>query len=133
MLDAITSTIEKLVCAGTVAEIMEAITGARACTESGHALMTDLLRTRPDVANEVLCTLYDVAVFKVGDTCFRDSSSTEEQDKWFVSTLVGGEIQSSGEIPLADGMTAALRLAVEHLGLVGHFFGRREEVADACR
>lgn len=65
-----------------------------------------------DKINE-LCSKYDIAVFKVADSCFAHTSSPEEQDKWFISTLAGEtRFYSSETIPLADSEDEAKALAV---------------------
>lgn len=61
-----------------------------------------------------LCQKYDIAVFKVADSCFAHTSPPEEQDKWFISILAGEtRFYSSETIPLSDSEDEAKALAVQ--------------------
>ena len=61
-----------------------------------------------------LCLKYDIAVFKVADSCFAHESPPEEQEKWFVSILAGEtRFYASETIPLSDSEAEAKALAVQ--------------------
>ena len=63
---------------------------------------------------DYLCQKYDIAVFRVGDSCFANTSPTDEQDKWFISTLAAeARFDTSVEVPLADSEDSAKALAVK--------------------
>ncbi len=98
-----------------------------ATPESDDAAETGLLEARnqpsagfteppPPRVNESLCELHNVACYRVGDSCFKSSTSAELHDKWFVSTLADSEL-SSEDIPLAGSKEQAQSLAVQYLGL----------------
>ncbi len=92
--------------------------------EEGYALFRSVRQSRPALADEVLCRLYDVACYKVGDSCFSKDAPANEQDLWFVSTLAGTFDDVVESIPLAASLEAAQALAVQHLKLEDVFFGR---------
>lgn len=58
----------------------------------GVLAMEHLQRTRPAVANAVLCQLYDIACYRVGDTVFADSAPASEHDLYFVSVDAASEL-----------------------------------------
>ena len=65
-----------------------------------------------------LCQKYDIAVFKVADSCFAYTSPPDEQEKWFISTLAEEtRFQSNETIPLADSEDEAKALAVKMYNL----------------
>ena len=65
-----------------------------------------------------LCQKYDIAVFKVADSCFAHTSVPEDQEKWFISTLAEEtRFHSSETIPLADSEDEAKALAVKMYNL----------------
>ena len=86
-------------------------------------------QSRPALADEVLCRLYDVACYRVGDSCFSKDAPANEQDLWFVSTLAGTFDDIVESIPLAASLEAAQALAVQHLKLEDVFFGRSPQAA----
>ncbi len=97
--------------------------------EEGYALFRSVRQSRPALADEVLCRLYDVACYKVGDSCFSKDAPANEQDLWFVSTLAGTFDDIVESIPLAASLEAAQALAVQHLKLEDVFFGRNPHAA----
>lgn len=90
--------------------------------QDGLQAMRWLLANRAAVAHTVLCRLYDVACYQVGETCFRDIAPADEHDKWFVATLVEADFDDV-RIPYGDSQSQAESLAVTHLRLADKFFG----------
>lgn len=109
--------------AGSADEVCSFLRGPLSTSLQRCALVDHLLTTREAVAHEALCDLYDVAVFKVGDSCFRDSSPEEEHEMWFVSTLAGSGLSGTEATPLGSSREEALALAVRHLRLADHLRG----------
>jgi len=100
----------------------------------GHATMRLLLTQEPAKAASVLCHVYDVACYQVGDSCFADSTPAAEKGKWFVSVVAGTFTSANTQvIPLADSLAAAEALAVKHLQLEKLFFevNREPELEEA--
>lgn len=65
-----------------------------------------------------LCQKYDIEVFKVADSCFSNTSATEDQEKWFISTLAEEtRFYSNETIPLANSEDEAKALAVKMYNL----------------
>jgi hypothetical protein len=95
----------------------------------GHVTMRQLLAQDPAKANRVLCHVYDVACYQVGDSCFADRAPADEKGKWFVSVVAGTFTSADTEtIPLADSLAAAEALAVKHLQLEKLFFEVNREL-----
>lgn len=98
--------------------------------QDGLSAMRWLLANRATVANAVLCRLYDVACYQVGESCFRDTAPADEHDKWFVSTLADSDL-ASVRVPLGASLGDAEALAVSHLQLAAKFFGSVPEALAA--
>ena len=65
---------------------------------------------------EQLCTKYDIAVYKVGDTFFKDDTFPKDYEKWFISTLDGEgrfKVELDYEVPLSKSEDEAKQLAVK--------------------
>lgn len=98
----------------------------------GAEAMRWLQANRLDAFNSVLCALYDIACYKVGDTCFASSADPAELDQWFVSTVVGSEVDqldSAKDIPLCPDEKSAQAMAVERLKLADWFFSHAQPQA----
>lgn len=115
----------------TASRVVEFLTEEAQTASEGHQLMQHLAATRPEIAHEVLCRLYDVACYKVGDSCFASEAPEDELEKWFVSTLVDETRFDNTElIPLADTLAAAQALAVEKLRLMEIFLEDTPQMVD---
>ncbi len=114
---------EHLVKTASAQRLVELLCEEVETEEEGLDVMRRLLAERPAVANEVLCRIYDVACYKVGDSCFRDQAPAHEHEQWFASTVVGSIVDSDEPVPLAPSEAEAQALAVVHLRLKEHFFG----------
>lgn len=108
---------------GSQEEIYDFLRDPQVSPAQRCALIDHLLATRLAVAHEALCDFFDVAVFKTGDTCFRDSSPVHEHELWFVSTLAGSGLTGVQSAPLAETREAAMAVAVEQLCLVQRLRG----------
>lgn len=86
-------------------EILSYLCDEAETAEQGWAAMTYLKAKRPDAANGVLCTLYDVKL-----TCVEDKGGVV----WAVPLSSGAALHRSLE--------SARSFAVEDLGLVDKFF-----------
>ena len=92
--------------------------------ELGQSALHALLVTDPAKGNNVLCELYDVACYKVGDSCFADDAPVEERGKWFISVIAGTFCDvDMVSLPLADSLSEAQAIAVAELQLKELFFG----------
>lgn len=75
-----------------------------------------------ELSNSALCELYEIGIYRVGETFERyrcgEPIPDEDKDKWFVATPTGmfptGEVAA---IPLADTIEEAEGLAVRRLHL----------------
>ena len=64
---------------------------------------------------EHLCTKYDIAVYNVGESCFKNDADPKDHDKWFISTLHGEarfKVELDYEVPLSNTEDEAKELAV---------------------
>lgn len=98
----------------------------------GADTMRWLQANRVDAFNAVLCQLYDIACYKVGDSCFASSADPASLDQWFVSTVVGSEVDqhdAARDIPLCPDEKSAQALAVERLKLTDWFFSHSQPLA----
>lgn len=90
----------------------------------GELLMHWLAEYRPAVHNAVLCRFFDVACYRVGESCFANQAPASEQALWFVSVLADSELAADTDIrklPLAPNEELAQAAAVHHLGLAARF------------
>lgn len=95
--------------------------------ELGHAAMRLLFVANRRKANSVLCLVYDVACYRVGDSCFAGDAPPDDHDKWFVSIAAGSFDTDMSTVPLGASLADAEARAVEHLDLQALFFGTTEE------
>lgn len=67
----------------------------------------------------VLCREFDIAVYRIGDSCFKDTLPAVTHDKWFVSTLHDDPRLASDPVDIPDLATEieAYRAAVHFLKL----------------
>lgn len=110
--------------------IIDFLTEDTSSVAEGHQCMSWLLEHKPAMAHEVLCQMYDVAYYRVGDSYFKNTAPAENHEKWFVAPLLSSSLNAEG-IPLADSAEQARALAVTHLGLTEIFFKKEEESAFA--
>lgn len=117
-----TTCLSQYLSSATAADIADWLMALEA-PDLGHVTLRQLLVQEPAKANSVLCHVYDVACYQVGDSCFADRAPAEEKGKWFVS-VVAGTFTSADTlaIPLADSLAEAEALAVQHLRLQERFF-----------
>ena len=92
--------------------------------EQGLTVVRNLVQTLPEVANATLCLFYGISVHLVKDSPFADTAPDEDQDKWFVSVIVGSSFDDGEEIALSDTMDEAFALAVKHFRLMEAFEDR---------
>jgi len=109
---------QDLMTSGSAAAICRFLTGPDTTVRAGLQALEFLEQTRPDVANEVLCRLYDVACYET-EKVFPGSS---EPGRWFASVLVGSDLDDGTEVPTADDLEQVRANAVRHLGLREKFF-----------
>lgn len=96
----------------------------------GRATMKQLLADAPAKANSVLCHIYDVACYQVGDSCFAGCVPADVNGKWFVSVVAGTFTSADTQaIPLANSLADAEALAVQYLRLQDLFFEVNTELA----
>lgn len=111
-----------------VDELFELITTGLQCKEDGEALMRSLLMHNMASANSVLCLLYDVWCYKVGETCFVEQVNPESFDKWFISIPVGWfkdvEMDTEAFTSLYASQADAEDAAVKEFKLIDYFFGK---------
>lgn len=112
----------------TEAELREYLLEDISDEEHGRHCMQWLLSNRAAMANGLLCGLYNVAVYKTGDSCFAESAPTDELDKFFVAVNASGGVsektmEALNAIPLANSFEQGEALAVKHLQLVEAFMG----------
>lgn len=118
--------IESFLRSQDAARIREYLTDEVEEAEAGYDAMRFVKQHRPDVYNEVLCLLYDIANYKTGDTCFAATAPLDTLDKFFISVPAGG--QFADELPaeagkLFDTYEAANAAAVQAFELERLFFG----------
>lgn len=90
--------------------------------EDGCEFMAELKANAPELCAAVLCRIYDVAVYNVGESCFVEEAPVEDHDKFFVSLPALSDMCGKLDaIPLAQTHEQAELLAVEHLGLYQMF------------
>lgn len=100
------------------------------------AAMDWLAKNRPTMHNSVLCRVFDVACYRVGESCFAADEPPENHGKWFVSVLPDSVLELHGKRPdldLADTLEEAQSMAVQGYELARKFVATRSPVDDSPR
>lgn len=103
-------------------DLVALLTEDTAATPEGLATMRWLRANRPQVADQVLCLLYGVFWYKVGDSCFRDTELPENHEKWFLAVDADSNLLDTVQLPLAESAEHACAMAVKALALETTFF-----------
>ncbi len=78
---------------------------------------------RPAMFNAVLCLLYDISCYQVGESCFRDRYAEHMHKHWFLSLPVPCDLVCWGDEQLMPSKQDAEALAVSIYRLEAKFFG----------
>lgn len=91
-------------------------------TPEGLASMRWLRANRPSVADEVLCLMYGLSWYQVGDLQPMGLKSSADPAKWFMAVDIDSDLNLDG-IDDQDTPEALCAQAVRHLQLEQSFFG----------
>lgn len=113
------------------ADVLNLFTDGATSVNEGKEIMGWFLAYRENVANEVLCLMYDVWCYKIDDTCFRDQVDPSKLDKWFVSIPANSKEQMFENSEVIEDLYLsrenAEEAAVKGFNLVSEFFGKKKE------
>lgn len=103
----------------SAARVREFLVSEDTPVDMGYQAMKLLEQSRPAVANEVLCLLFDVACYET-EKVF--PGSPVEAGRWFASINVGSSLDDGTEIPAGETEAEVQALAVAKLGLREKFY-----------
>lgn len=86
--------------------------------------MAALKASNEIVYNAVLCSEFEISVYKVADSCFASSAPAEDQDKFFIATTVGTQCDDEDNLQtqqLFSTAEAAYAACVESFKLESRF------------
>lgn len=95
--------------------------------------MTALKASNEVVYNAVLCSEFEISVYKVADSCFASSAPAEDQDKFFIATTVGTQCDAEHNLQveqLFSTAEAAYAACVESFKLESRFTTMVETTVD---
>lgn len=109
-----------LVDAASTEDLMAYLTAYETPVQRGVQVMTWLIQNKPAIANDLLCRLYGIAVYRLGDSCFKDQTPQCDHQKWFVSVLSDSDFDVT-KLGLSETEEGAKSLAACSLNLYGLF------------
>jgi hypothetical protein len=89
-------------------------------------ILSEVRQANPVVANAVLCLIYNVCAYNVGESAslFSQEIPPSDYSRWFVAVDAGGPLDIGKDIPLGEDMHHAFALAVEHFQLFDMYQAR---------
>lgn len=113
-----------LAATASVEQLTELFDTERMSAEALNDLLNALQKQRPAVFNSMMCDYFEVACYRVGDSCFAEEAPACEHDKWFVSVPSDSVLAQGPALELADTFALAEASAVAAFELKDRFLRR---------